>query len=66
MKPRALCISVSRKNQKYLDIIDGYCLEFNSSKAEAVFKMLATFNQCRQAGILTQEIVHRCHIHFLT
>lgn len=61
MKPRALCISVSRKNQKYLDIINDYSLEFSTTKAQAIFKILDVFNKCREAGILTPEIVHRCH-----
>lgn len=65
MKPRALCISVSKKNQKYLDIIDDYSLEFNTSKAQTIFKMLDTFNKCREEGILTPEIIHRCYRHSL-
>jgi hypothetical protein len=48
MKSRALCISVSRTNRKYLDMIDDYALEFDSCRAETFFRILREYNRYRE------------------
>ena len=56
MKSRALCISVSRKNRKYLDTIDDYALEFDASKAETLFRIIKEYDKYREAEYAKQYL----------
>lgn len=46
-KSRSVCLSVSKKNKRYLDLIDDYSLEFNQNKAQTVFRIIAEYNTYR-------------------
>lgn len=48
MKTRTLCISVSKRNKKYLDLIDDYSLEFDTNKSQTVFRILDEYNKLRE------------------
>ncbi len=47
MKSRTICISVSQKNRRYLDLIDDYAAEFDTSKAETLFRILREYDKYR-------------------
>lgn len=46
-KSRAVCLSVSRRNKRYLDLIDDYALEFNLNKAQTIFRIIGEYNTLR-------------------
>ena len=46
-EPRHLCLSVDKRNQRYLDLIDDYSLEFNMNKAQTVFRIINEYNTYR-------------------
>ena len=41
---RTLCISVSKRNRRYSDLLDDYSLEFNMDKANTFFRILREYN----------------------
>jgi hypothetical protein len=47
MKARAVCLSVSKRNKRYLDLLDDYSLEFNQNKAETIFRIIREYNTYR-------------------
>jgi len=50
MKKNQLCLSVSKRNTRYLDLLDDYSLEFNLSKTDTVFKILKEYNTLKCQG----------------
>ena len=46
-EPRSVCLSVSKRNRRYMDLVDDYSLEFNSNKAETIFRIIAEYNTYR-------------------
>jgi hypothetical protein len=47
MRNRAVCLSVSKRNKRYLDLIDDYSLEFNLNKAQTIFRIIGEYNTYR-------------------
>lgn len=42
--PKTLCLSVSKRNEKYLDIIEDYSMIFNKSKCETIFNIIQEYD----------------------
>jgi hypothetical protein len=47
MKQNTLCLSVSRRNERYLDLLDEYASEFNTNKAQTLFRIIREYNTYR-------------------
>jgi len=47
MKTRAVCLSVSKRNKRYLDLIEDYALEFNMNRAQTIFRIIGEYNTYR-------------------
>jgi hypothetical protein len=43
-KTRALCLSVSKRNQSTMDIVDDYSLHFNLPKSQTVFRIIREYH----------------------
>lgn len=43
-KSRALCLSVSKRNQSIMDIVDDYSLYFNLPKSQTVFRIIREYH----------------------
>lgn len=43
-KSRALCLSVSKRNQSTMDIVDDYSLYFNLPKSQTVFRIIREYH----------------------
>ena len=54
MKSRAICLSVSKWNERYVDLLDEYADEFNMPRAQAVFKILKEYNTYRINEVLSK------------
>ena len=52
MKKQQLCLSVSKRNQKYLDLVDDYSMEFNMNKTQTIFKMVKEYNYYKCRGLI--------------
>ena len=44
---RHLMISVSKRNQRYLDLLNDYSLEFNQNMSQTFFAILREYNTYR-------------------
>ena len=47
MRQRRVCLSVSKRNKRYLDLIEDYALEFNLNKAQTIFRIIGEYNTYR-------------------
>ena len=47
MKQKTMCLSISKRNERYLDLLDDYACEFNTNKAQAVFRIIREYNTYR-------------------
>lgn len=43
-KSRALCLSVSKRNQSAMGIVDDYSLYFNLPKSQTVFRIIKEYH----------------------
>ena len=50
MKKQQLCLSVSKRNQRYLDLVEDYSTEFNMNKTQTIFKILKEYNTLMNGG----------------
>ena len=44
---RELCLSVSKRNQRYLDLLEDYMLEFNCNRSQTLFRIISEYNTYR-------------------
>jgi hypothetical protein len=47
MKKAQLCLSVSKRNKRYLDLIEDYSMEFNTNTAQTIFRIIGEYNTYR-------------------
>ena len=52
MKKNQLCLSVSKRNSRYLDLLEDYSMEFNLNKTQTIFKILKDYNSLKIKGHL--------------
>lgn len=45
--PRELCLSVSKRNKRYVDLIDDYSTEFNLNRSQTIFRIIGEYNTYR-------------------
>lgn len=46
-KSRALCLSVSKRNQSAMEIVDDYSLYFNLPKSQTVFRIIREYHNSK-------------------
>jgi len=51
MKTQQLCLNVSKRNEKYVDLIDDYSLEFDLPKSATIFRIIREYNRLRYASV---------------
>ena len=49
MLNRSVCLSVSKRNKKMLDIVDDYSLEWNLDKAPTIFRIIREFDKMQKS-----------------
>jgi hypothetical protein len=47
----ALCLYVSRRNMKVVDIIEDYSLEFNLGLAPTIFRIVKEYDELKKKNI---------------
>jgi len=50
MKKEQLCLSVSKRNKRYLDLVEDYSLEFNLPKTQTVFRIFKEYHYYKCNG----------------
>jgi hypothetical protein len=52
-KTRALCLSVSKRNQSTMDVVDDYSLHFNLPKSQTVFRIIREYHNSKLQESMT-------------
>ncbi len=52
MKKNQLCLSVSKRNLRYLDLVEDYSTEFNMNKTQTIFRILKEYNTMKCRGVI--------------
>lgn len=50
MPNRSVCLSVSKRNKKMLDIVDDYSLEWNLDKAPTIFRIIKEYDNLKKSN----------------
>lgn len=52
MKKNQLCLNVSKRNFRYLDLLEDYSMEFNMNKTQTIFRILKEYNSYKTQGFI--------------
>jgi hypothetical protein len=52
-KSRALCLSVSKRNQSAMNLVDDYSLYFNLPKSQTVFRIIQEYHRNKVQEVLS-------------
>ena len=57
METRSMCLSVSRKNQRVMDMVEDYSLQFNLNTAQTIFRIVREYDQMKKWSYYNKELV---------
>lgn len=57
MQARSMCLSVSKRNQRFMDIVDDYSMKFNLNTAQTIFRIIKEYDQMRQWSYYNKDLV---------
>lgn len=57
MVTRAMCLSVSRKNKRIMDMVEDYSLLFNLNTAQTIFRIVREYDQMKKWTYYNKELV---------
>lgn len=57
METRAMCLSVSKKNQRVMDMVENYSLQFNLNTAQTIFRIVREYDQMKKWSYYNKELV---------
>jgi len=55
MSKRTICLSVSKRNQHTLDIVDDYSLEWGLDRAPTLFRIAREYDRLRKQQLIANE-----------
>jgi len=57
METRSMCLSVSRKNQRVMDMVEDYSLQFNLNTAQTIFRIVREYDQMKRWSYYNKELI---------
>ena len=57
METRAMCLSVSKKNQRVMDMVEDYSLQFNLNTSQTIFRIVREYDQMKKWSYYNKELV---------
>jgi hypothetical protein len=57
METRAMCLSVSKKNQRVMNMVEDYSLQFNLNTAQTIFRIVREYDQMKKWSFYNKELV---------
>jgi hypothetical protein len=48
METRAMCLSVSKRNKPFMDMVEDYSLQFNLNTAQTIFRIVKEYDQMKK------------------
>jgi hypothetical protein len=56
METRAMCLSVSKKNQRAMDMVEDYSLQFNLNTSQTIFRIVREYEQMKKWSFYNKEL----------
>jgi len=57
MQTRSMCLSVSKRNQRLMDVVDDYSMQFNLNTAQTIFRIVKEYDQMKKWSIYNKDLV---------
>ena len=57
METRAMCLSVSKKNQRVMNMVEDYSLQFNLNTSQTIFRIVREYDQMKKWSFYNKELV---------
>ena len=57
METRAMCLSVSKKNQRVMNMVEDYSLQFNLNTSQTIFRIVREYDQMKKWSFYDKELV---------
>jgi len=58
METRAMCLSVSKRNKPFMDMVEDYSLQFNLNTAQTIFRIVKEYDQMKKWIIYNRGVIH--------
>jgi hypothetical protein len=56
METRAMCLSVSKRNKPFMDMVEDYSLQFNLNTAQTIFRIVKEYDQMKKWSIYNKGV----------
>jgi len=56
MQTRSMCLSVSKKNQRVMDMVEDYSMQFNLNTAQTIFRIVREYDQMKKWSYYNKEL----------
>jgi hypothetical protein len=56
MDARAMCLSVSKRNKRTMDMVESYSLQFNLNTAQTIFRIIREYDQMKKWSYYNREL----------
>jgi hypothetical protein len=56
METRAMCLSVSKRNKPFMDMVEDYSLQFNLNTAQTIFRIVKEYDQMKKWSIYNRGV----------
>lgn len=56
MQTRSMCLSVSKKNQRVMDMVEDYSMQFNLNTAQTIFRIVREYDQMKKWTYYNKEL----------
>ena len=56
METRAMCLSVSKRNKPFMDMVEDYSLQFNMNTAQTIFRIVKEYDQMKKWNIYNRGV----------
>ena len=52
-----MCLSVSKKNKRVMDMVEDYSLQFNMNTSQTIFHIVKEYDQMKKWSYYNKELV---------
>ena len=56
MQTRAMCLSVSKRNKPFMNMVEDYSLQFNLNTAQTIFRIVKEYDQMKKWSIYNRGV----------
>ena len=56
METRAMCLSVSKRNKPFMDVVEDYSLQFNLNTSQTIFRIVKEYDQMKKWSIYNRGV----------